>query len=543
MTVKSTPRVAVCGAGYWGKNLVRNFHSLEALELVVDPSQPIRDMVQSKYPGVRTTSSYDEALADPAVDAVVLATPAETHHGLAMRALRAGKDAFVEKPLALTVADGEDLVNTADELGRILMVGHILDYHPAVERLLELVGAGELGKVQYVYSNRLNLGKVRREENVIWSFAPHDISLINAITNALPERVVASGGNYLQPHIADATVTQLAYPGGVRAHIFVSWLHPVKEQRLVVVGSRAMAVFDDRQPSEDKLVMYDHAIEWIDHQPIPRPADARSVEIASSEPMRAECQDFLDRIADRGKPRSDGANGLRVLRVLAAAQASLEQGGIPIDPRAPTPKSRTTTDGGPTKWWAHDTASVDKGAQLGEGTKVWHHAHVMGEAVTGANCVLGQNVFVANNVTLGDNVKVQNNVSIYEGVTLADDVFCGPSMVFTNDPTPRSHTRKGREGWLATNVGAGASLGANCTIVCGNDIGAHAFIGAGSVVTKPIPAYALAYGNPARLAAWRCQCGESNLPFESLSEGSEQGIACPSCEVTYDRTGTSVTPA
>ena len=544
MTTDRTPRVAVCGAGYWGKNLVRNFHALEALELVVDPSRPIRDMVESTYPGVRTTASFDEALADDAIDAVVLATPAETHHSLGIRALKAGKDAFVEKPLALTVADGEDLVNTAESLGRVLMVGHILDYHTAVERLLEMISAGELGKVQYVYSNRLNLGRVRREENVIWSFAPHDISLINAITGASPERVAASGGNFLQPHIADATVTQLAYPGGVRAHIFVSWLHPVKEQRLVVVGSRAMAVFDDRQPTEGKLVVYDHAIDWIDHQPVPRKAEGRNIALADAEPMRAECQDFLDRIVDRGAPRSDGENGLRVLRVLAAAQASLEQGGLPVDPQAPTPeRPGSKTDGGPTRWWAHDTASIDKGAKLGEGTKVWHHAHVMGGAVIGDDCVLGQNVFVAKNVTLGNNVKVQNNVSIYEGVTLDDDSFCGPSMVFTNDPSPRSHSRKGPEGWLPTAVGKGATLGANCTVVCGNSIGAHAFVGAGAVVTKPVPAFGLVFGVPARLRGFRCICGETNLPFESLTEGDESGVACPACDSTYDRSGTTVTPA
>ena len=537
MSTSDGPRVAVCGAGYWGKNLVRNFHELGALALVCDPSRAIRDMVEERHPGVRTTASFDEALEGDDIDAVVLATPAETHHALAKRALLAGKDAFVEKPLALTVADGEDLVRTAEDHGRILMVGHILDYHPAVEALLELIGDGELGKVQYVYSNRLNLGKVRREENVIWSFAPHDISLINAITGALPERVAASGGSYLQPHIADATVTQLAYPGGVRAHIFVSWLHPVKEQRLVVVGSKGMAVFDDRQPAEDKLVVYEHAIEWIDHQPVPKRADGRSVAIADAEPMRAECQDFLDRIRDREAPRSDGTNGLRVLRVLAAAQASLEQGGAPVDPRSPSARPAAARG-----WWAHPTASVDEGATLGRGSKVWHHAHVMGKAVVGEGCVLGQNVFVANNVTLGDNVKVQNNVSVYEGVTLADDVFCGPSMVFTNDPTPRSDVRKGPEGWLPTPVGRGATLGAICTIVCGNAIGAHAFVGAGAVVTRDVPAYGLVFGVPARLKGFRCACGEANLPFSSTSEGTEAGVACPACDAAYDRDGADVRP-
>lgn len=212
-----------------------------------------------------------------------------------------------------------------------------------------------------------------------------------------------------------------------------------------------------------------------------------------------------------------------------------------MDPQSPVQEKRTRGDGTSRHWWAHETAHVDQGAELGPGCKVWHHAHVMGKAVLGRDCMLGQNVFVANNVTLGDNVRVQNNVSIYEGVTLDDDAFCGPSMVFTNDPAPRSLSKKGPEGWLPTHVGKGASLGANCTIVCGNSIGAHAFVGAGAVVTKPVPAHALAYGNPARVRGWRCQCGEANLPFASLDEGEESGVACPKCGATYTRSGAIVT--
>jgi len=324
----------------------------------------------------------------------------------------------------------------------------------------------------------------------------------------------------------------------VQAHIFVSWLHPVKEQRLVVVGSKAMAVFDDREAGDRKLVVYDHTIEWIDHQPVAHKADGRAVALPEGEPMRAECQDFLDRIADRGKPRSDGRNGLRVLRVLEAASASLAAGGAPIALDSPAARPAETRD-----WWAHETASVDPGAQLGDGSKVWHHAHVMGKAVLGKRCVLGQNVFVANNVVLGDDVKVQNNVSIYEGVVLEDEVFCGPSMVFTNDPTPRAAVRKGPEGWLRTRVRRGASLGANCVIVCGVDIGEHAFVGAGAVVTRDIPAYGLAYGNPARVHAWRCECGAANLPFTSLDAGQETGVSCPACSRAYDRKDRTVTPA
>ena len=530
------PRIAVCGAGQWGKNHVRNFAELGALSAICDSNPELLRKHGEAHGDVRLTDDLDSILQDAEIDGVVLATPAETHHPLGLRALRAGKDVLIEKPLALRVEDGEELVATAAELGRVLMVGHILDYHPAVEALLGLVRSGALGKVQYVYSNRLNLGKVRREENILWSFAPHDISLITGIVGGEPDAVSASGGAWLQPHIADVTVTNLEFPGGVRGHVFVSWLHPMKEQRLVVVGSKAMAVFDDMQPREGKLVTYEHGIDWIDHQPVPRKAEGKPVPIGDDEPLRRECSDFLTCITTREVPRSDGRNGLAVLRVLSAAQASLEAGGVPVPLQrgeASAPAAAATT------WQAHETAVIDEGATIGTGTSIWHHAHVMGGAVIGEGCVLGQNVFVASDVTLGNNVRIQNNVSIYDGVVLEDDVFCGPSMVFTNVSIPRSHHPRRGE-YETTRVRRGASLGANSTVVCGLTIHPYSFVGAGAVVTKDVPAHALVVGNPARVRGWRCICGEG-LPFEGLDQGEEAGVACGGCGRSYARDGAVVT--
>ncbi|MFQ5349930.1 MAG: Gfo/Idh/MocA family protein, partial [Thermoanaerobaculia bacterium] len=229
------PCVAVAGCGHWGKNLVRNFHQLGALAAVCDPREDGRRLAAETAPGVEVSDSFEAALACPAV---VIATPAETHYDLARQALSADRDVFVEKPLALTYDQGAELVRLAEERQRILMVGHVLEYHPAIVRLAELVRGGELGTVHYIYSHRLSLGKVRREENILWSFAPHDIAVILRLVGTLPERVSATGGSYLQPGIADVTVTDLQFAGGQRAHIHVSWLHPFKEQRLVVVGSQ-----------------------------------------------------------------------------------------------------------------------------------------------------------------------------------------------------------------------------------------------------------------------------------------------------------------
>ena len=228
------PQVAVVGTGYWGRNLARNFHELGALATLCDSNDEALQRLGEQYPGCRTHASYAEVLGDNTLSGVALATPAETHANLVREALLAGKDVFVEKPLCLSVPTGQELITLAREQGRLLMVGHLLWYHPAILKLKELIDAGELGRIQYIYSNRLNLGKIRREENILWSFAPHDISVILGLVEEVPEEVHAQGGNYLHQRIADVTVSLLSFPSGVKAHIFVSWLHPFKEQKLVV---------------------------------------------------------------------------------------------------------------------------------------------------------------------------------------------------------------------------------------------------------------------------------------------------------------------
>ena len=315
------PAVAVVGMGAWGRHLVRNFAYLGALAAVCDSSAAAEARCRREYPAVSFTADYRAVLANPAIAAVVLATPAVTHFAMAMAALDAGKDVFVEKPLATELADGEALVKRADEAGRILMVGHILRYHPAVVELEALLRSGALGKIYYLYSNRLNIGRIRTEENILWSFAPHDVSVMGALLDEPPVRVSCQGGAYLSTGLCDVTVSQLEFASGVQAHIFVSWLHPIKEQKLVVVGSEQMAVFDDR--SDDKLVLYPHRVEWRDRIPTAIKAPGRPVAVGSAEPLRQECLHFLESVRTRRRPLTDGAEGLRVLRVLDACQRSL----------------------------------------------------------------------------------------------------------------------------------------------------------------------------------------------------------------------------
>ena len=236
---------------------------------------------------------------------------------------------LVEKPLTLIIDEGNQLVQLASERGAILMVGHLLEYHPAVLRLRELIASGEIGELRYIYSNRLNLGKVRREENILWSFAPHDIAIILRLVDEWPTRVAATGGAYLQPQIADVTVTNLEFASGVRAQIFVSWLHPHKEQRLVVVGSERMAVFDDVR-KDDKLVVYDQGVEFVNGEPVMRKHGGTVIELEAAEPLRRQCQQFLKSIVTREPAITDGESGLRVLSVLDAAERSLASSGAPV---------------------------------------------------------------------------------------------------------------------------------------------------------------------------------------------------------------------
>lgn len=318
--------IAVVGCGYWGKNLVRNFNQLGVLDMVCDATSVGATLAQNLAPEAIITADFADVLASDALG-VVIATPAETHYALTAQALQAGKDVFVEKPLALTYEQGCHLVQLAKQYKRILMVGHVLEYHPAIVRLRQLIETGELGKVQYIYSNRLSLGKIRREENILWSFAPHDVAVILRLMGSMPFQVIACGGSYIQPNIADVTITNLLFDNGVRAHIHVSWLHPFKEQRLVVIGSKKMASFDD---VSKQLVLYNQRVEVKEGEPIPIRSEGELVEFVADEPLRLECQAFLEAIISRCPPVTDGESGLRVLHVLQAAQRSLVMNGEPV---------------------------------------------------------------------------------------------------------------------------------------------------------------------------------------------------------------------
>jgi predicted dehydrogenase len=321
-------KLAVLGCGNWGKNLVRDFRELGVLAAVVDPTDAGRAAARKLAPDAVIEAAAARVLADPTIDAVAIAAPSELHAPLTGEALRARKHVFCEKPLALSYADGRRVVDLARQRGKVLMVGHILDYHPGIRALFELVERGELGEVRYVFSNRLNLGKIGREENILWSFAPHDIALLLRLVPARPIRIAASGAAFVRSAVADVTVTTLAFENGVAAHVFVSWLNPFKEQKLVVIGSKKMATFDD---VAKELVLHDQRIDWHAGEPVPVRGEGMRVAYSLEEPLRIECAAFV-RAVDHGEaPRVDGEAALEVVRLLELAGRSLASGGAPID--------------------------------------------------------------------------------------------------------------------------------------------------------------------------------------------------------------------
>lgn len=319
-------RIGLAGTGYWGKNLLRNLRELGALAALCDSDDTARDHFAELYPGVATFAEFDMMLKDESIDAVMIATPAATHGELVARALDARKHVFVEKPLCLDIDEAENLRQRAEELGVTLMVGHLLHYHPAFVAIKDLVQSGGLGPLRYIYSNRLSTGKIRREESALWSFAPHDISMILSLVDEMPTAINANGGHYLNAAIADTTLSHMTFKNGVQAHIFVSWLHPYKDHRLVVVGEKAMAVFDDTKSGADKVLLFNHDLRWEGEEAVVNKADAKPVPYGDEEPLKLECQAFIDAVANGTTVPSNAVEGVRVLRVLDACQRALQSG-------------------------------------------------------------------------------------------------------------------------------------------------------------------------------------------------------------------------
>jgi len=493
--------IALIGSGYWGKNLLKDLNKIKALKTVCEINDEIRNQICKNYPDLDTTDSWSDILEDKNITAVAIALPAEMHYKFTKEALVNNKDVFVEKPLSLKVKEAEELVDLAVKHSKILMVGHVLRYHPCVKKVEELVKNGSIGTLYYINCSRKNLGKIRDKENVLWSFAPHDISLVLSLVNSsMPIKTNCIGHKHLHPNIHDVTDTYLEFPGNCFAQISVNWLHPYKEQRTTIVGSEGMIIFDDMKPRGQKLTI---CKKYLDKKPgfhhtINNP-EFKEVECDWSEnksPLQLECEHFIHCCNTREPPVTDGNEGLSVLKILDMCNKKLYQ------------KQKTFSS---KHYFSHETAIINEKATIGKGSKIWHYTHILGGKI-GKNCSIGQNCFIADGAKLGDGCKVQNNVSIYSGVICEDNVFLGPSMVFCNDINPRAFYPKGGN-YMKTLVKEGASIGSNATILPGITIGKHAFIGAGAVVVKNVPNNSVMVGNPARKIGTMDEKGNMNVYF------------------------------
>ena len=315
-------KIAQIGCGYWGPNLLRNFKQNSDCDVVAvaDPSLSSRDKIQSHYPDIELLETPDTLFTDPSIQGLVIAAPAVFHFDLTKKALESGKDVLVEKPLALTHAEGSKLVALAAEKQRMLMVGHILEYHPAILKIRELLEDGHLGKLKNIRSTRLNLGKIRHEENVLWSFAPHDIAIIQRLTGCQPTDIQVTTQTHLQEGIADTVHADLKFTDNVHAHLHVSWFEPVKEQKLTVVGDKGMCTYDD---VTKQLLFYQHVVDKSTVPPTPTKADAQKISFEALEPLTQECQAFINAINTRKLPLTDGQSALEVLHTLEAIQSQI----------------------------------------------------------------------------------------------------------------------------------------------------------------------------------------------------------------------------
>ncbi|MGA0242447.1 MAG: Gfo/Idh/MocA family oxidoreductase [Candidatus Marinamargulisbacteria bacterium] len=493
----------IIGAGRWGKNHIRTASELGVLAGIIESNLAAQDALKKQYPNATVHSSLD-APGALAYDAYSVVVPAEHHYSVAKTLIEHKKHVLIEKPITTNSKESNELVELAKKNNVVVCVGHLLLFHNAFLKMKSLMDDGKIGKLQYMYSNRLNLGTVRTEENSLWSFAPHDISLFQYFTGAFPQKVTSTGGAFLQPHIHDTTMTVCEYPDNVKGHVFVSWLHPFKEHRFVMMGSKGMLVYEDS--SDDKsLLFYEKGIDFVNGEPIKRDGPTEVIDYDKAPPLTEEITHFMDCIANHTfDSRISAAAGSDVLEILELAQESLESGQAVTVNQSNAIKHHDLKR----HYFVHDTAVVDEPCTIGENTKIWHYSHVQQNATIGKHCILGQNVNIACNVTVGDYVKIQNNVSLYEGVELEDYVFCGPSMVFTNIKNPRSkYPQAESKFYIKTLVKEGATFGANCTIVCGITVGRFAFIGAGAVVTKDVPDFAIIVGNPGVIVGWMSEAG------------------------------------
>lgn len=434
-------KLGLIGCGRWGKNLVREFHKLGILHIICD--------IQNLDYNIPITQDWNYFLNE--IDMVCISLPAELHYEYTKKALLAHKDVFVEKPMTLNINQAQELVQLAHNNQCILMVGHLLQYHPAIQKIKEYLP--KLGKVINITSNRKSWGTIREQENVLWSFAPHDLSIILSLVSGNIHQIVASGKSRKVYDIVNTSF----YLDNIYVNINVSWLHPFKEQKLTIIGEQGSLIFDDVQKT---LIFFKDNIN-------------ENIEFDKTSPLELECQHFIECCETRQQPITNGLEGLYVLQIIDKIQQKLNN----IQPKL------------------NHQGIIDKGAIIGNNCRIWHHSHLTNTCQIGDNCSIGQNCYVAG--ILGQGCKLQNNVNIYLGVKCGNYVFFGPNSTTTNDLNPRAQYSKNGN-YIETIIEDQVSIGANVVIRCGITLKKGCFIGCGSVVVKDCDEYGIYVGNPAK---------------------------------------------
>lgn len=509
-------KAALVTCGLWehgleGRELARALSEMGSLATVCALPGDMEGEAANAY-GVSNLTSFSDILDDPAATAVLIAAPTSLGTRLCRSALAAGKDVLILPPMALTAEDANSLTRMAAEQQRILMVGHMRRHDAAFLALHDLVSRGELGRVRYITIRRMGDAPKDSGAPDLQSFISHDISIVLALAGTPPQRVETHVSEPSGGTAVNVATTHLFFADGLRAEICLARHYPWKESNLVVIGDRCIAVLDDTKPADCRLMIYDRATNrW----------DGRPIAVEAGTPLRMALEHFLYCCRTRTSPLTDGAEGERVLTVLLSDRTV---------PAAPALVERFPNA------LIHPTAEVDNDVAIGDRTRIWHFSHILRGTRIGADCSFGQNCCIGANVTIGNGCRIQNNVSIYDGATLEDDVFCGPSCVFTNVLTPRAFISRKNE-FLPTLVRRGASIGANATVVCGTTLGRYCLIGAGAVVTRDVPDYALMVGNPARRIGWVSETGDrlgadlvcprTRERYEETPDGHLRKIAAP----------------
>lgn len=496
--------ICLIGLGRWGKNIFNTIYKLDALYAVCEMNIDLLNQYKKLYgENLIYLNDINEIKNHNKIKAVIIATPAVTHYDVCKKCLLMNKDVLVEKPFVLKYTDGEELCDIARLKEKILMVGHLMQYHPYIKTIQDLLKTNTLGKILYIKSNRLNLGQLRYDENVLWSFAPHDISIILSLLNHKDLiKMSCNGLSLLNKPIADITTTKFYFKDNQYAEINVNWLYPFKEQSLIIVCEYGMLYFKDDRVNPE-LIYYKNPIKYSVVNSLNDNVEKIKINVdISTTPLEHELIHFIHCIKTRETPLTDGRfEGLPVVKILEQSQKELEKNQEDLEKEDVEKEDLEKEDLEKNEYenvFIHPSAIIGKNVKIGKGTKIWHNTHIVDDVVLGENCNIGQGVYIGKGVKMGNNCKVQNNVNIYSGVECEDGVFFGPNCTTTNDKTPRAlYPKNGK--YIKTIIKKGATIGAGAVIVCGIELGIECMIGAGSVVCKNVPDRMLVVGNPAKI--------------------------------------------